>query len=109
MLRPPSFSSISPSLSSCSSSGNFNYPLFIANNNTVDVYLYLASSDELIQSWTDLPNPEGQLAFVPDDSWWGSNKKADVLADDGANPWEAYFVIVPGGREFLSFSELQRG
>ncbi|KAL7410464.1 hypothetical protein BDY24DRAFT_418005 [Mrakia frigida] len=76
---------------------NFNYPLFIANNNTVDIYLHLASSDELVQSWTNLPNPEGQLAFSPDDAWWESMKKSDDVPEDGANEWEVYFVIVPGG------------
>ena len=65
----------------------------------MDVHLFLASSDLLVRSWRNLPNPEGQLAFSPDDDWWESNRKANEVPEDGSgNAWEVYFVIVPGGK-----------
>ncbi|CED82459.1 hypothetical protein [Phaffia rhodozyma] len=77
---------------------NFNYPLFIASSNLVDVYLFLASSDTLIRSWTSLSNEEGQLAFSPSDAWWEDQYGASVLpSSTGTRSWQAYFVIVPGG------------
>lgn len=79
---------------------NANYPSFIASNNEVDVYLYLASSDSLIQTWTSLPNAESQLAFQPTDLWWVGQYGASELPE-GGREWEAYFIVNPSGRSLV--------
>ena len=59
----------------------------------------MADNDVLINSWLGLPNPDGQLAFAPNDTWWRSMPSADALPPAGYRLWPTYFVLVPGGRE----------
>jgi hypothetical protein len=80
---------------------NANNPSFIAADNRVDVYLFLASSDALIRTWTSLPNEESQLAFQPTSSWWENEYGAGDLAPGASRTWEAYFLVVPGGQSLV--------
>lgn len=80
---------------------NANIPSFIAADNRVDVYLFLASSDALVQTWTSLPNEESQLAFQPTSSWWENEYGAGDLVPGANRSWEAYFLVVPGGQSLV--------
>ena len=71
-----------------------------SQSNIVDVYLFHADSDQLVDMWLGLPYGFGHIAVTPNDSWWGAK---GTTFTPGKNLTQTYFfVLVASGANSLS-------
>ncbi|TFY51649.1 hypothetical protein EVJ58_g10456 [Rhodofomes roseus] len=82
---------------------NSRLPQF-TNTNEVDIFLYNADSQELVQSWSNVANPasnSGQVGACVNDSWWGNNNGSNW---DGSNiTSQYYFAITPNTQDAVAY------
>ena len=85
------------------------------NTGNVDIYLFSADTEQIVQSWKDIPNERGSQPLNPNDDWWspiddswGPYDSKDPSQWDGTTKdWTYYSVIVPSGQELTGGEEHQ--
>ena len=89
--------------------------LHSTNTGNVDIYLFSADTEQIVQSWKDIPNERGSQPLNPNDDWWspiddswGPYDSKDPSQWDGTTKdWTYYSVIVPAGQELTGGEEHQ--
>ncbi|TIC43166.1 hypothetical protein E3Q08_02497 [Wallemia mellicola] len=93
---------------------NPNLPQFTESGD-LDIYLFSADTEQVVQSWKDVPNQRGSQPINPGDDWWSpiddgwgpydpenSSQWADTTRD-----WTYYAVLVPAGQSLSGGEEHQ--
>lgn len=77
---------------------NRNFPEFTNRGGFVDIHLFHADSDKIVQKWLHIPNEIGRIAFSPVDQWWEGRIAADQF--NGTQiPWPYYFIVTYAGQD----------
>lgn len=90
---------------------NTSEPSLTSNGGYVDVYLFRQDSNKVVTSFTHIPNEQGRVAFMPQDSWWQEDPAAHQLPEGRNKTWPFYFAITPAeqgleGKEGSTISRL---
>lgn len=75
--------------------GNARYPEFIGIPGQVDIYLYNADSDELVNQWKGVPNVQSQISVRVNDSFW--DDRSSQWQPGQKLPFTYYFVVTKAG------------
>ncbi|TIB66987.1 hypothetical protein E3P77_01948 [Wallemia ichthyophaga] len=93
---------------------NPNLPQFTENGN-LDIYLFSADTEQVVESWQDVPNQRGSQPIHPGDNWWspiddswGPYDAQDPSQwSDTTRDWTYYAVLKPAGQSLDGGEEHQ--